>query len=212
MQLCSMLLAFPSMVLNRQVPSSQILHYNYSNLAITCLLDSNGFQLQFSFFRFNPATKYSYRDPLLTIICLFITANVIFTHLLGCVKLSGLCNLARVYGGVYGCCFHSKLQQINNVLLICLERTLAIGFLLELSSFSLQAAANLIHSRFCLRTLLHFSTPFSLNSLTLIKKQTNMLVLLVLLHLNELINLLICLLPPWERGEWWLLFCSSQRN
>lgn len=44
--------------------------------------------------------------------------------------------------------------------------TLAIGFLLELSSPSLQAAANLIHSRFCLLKVFHLAIPFSSHSFT----------------------------------------------
>lgn len=58
----------------------------------------------------------------------------------------------------------------HSVLLFISSLTLAIGFLLELSSPSRQAAANLIHSRFCLLTVCHFVVPFSMsNSFTLCK-------------------------------------------
>lgn len=51
-----------------------------------------------------------------------------------------------------------------------LPLTLAIGFLFELSSPSRQAAANLIHSLFCLLTVCHVVVPFSMsNSFTLSK-------------------------------------------
>lgn len=58
----------------------------------------------------------------------------------------------------------------HRILLFISSLTLAIGFLLELSSPSRQAAANLIHSRFCLLTVCHVVVPFSMsNSFTLSK-------------------------------------------
>lgn len=66
-------------------------------------------------------------------------------------------------------------NYLNFIYIKCLELTLAIGFLFELSSPSLQAAANLIHSRFCLRWDFHLSIPFSFHSFTLNKEHTNII-------------------------------------
>ena len=66
----------------------------------------------------------------------------------------------------------------HSLLLFVSSLTLAIGFLLELSSPSRQAAANLTHSRFCLLTVCHFAVPFSAsNSFTLSKKRPHFAVL-----------------------------------
>lgn len=60
--------------------------------------------------------------------------------------------------------FGKTSLSVNTCVFILL--TLAIGFLLELSSPSLQAAANLIHSRFCLLKVFHLAIPFSSHSFT----------------------------------------------
>lgn len=63
-------------------------------------------------------------------------------------------NIPELFNCKYFCCELWLLPSL----------TLAIGFLLELSSPSRQAAANLIHSRFCLLTVCQVVVPFSMSS------------------------------------------------